>query len=331
MIRVTCAIICNEESEVLAVQRGEKTDHPYKWEFPGGKIKAGESEEECLIREVREELSLDIVICGRMQVVEYDYGIKQIVLIPFVCDTLDSLPVLSEHVAFKWLMPQELLAVDFSEADIIVAGNYLKSLQLAGKRNNCDHEEESHATNEAEFQKMIASIRGTREAEFYAASASENPEILRRLIKYSYSEDQKLAFHASWALTKTCDKCPEVIIPFLSELVDSLGRIENQSVERSFLRAASLADLTELDQRRQGMLADHCFESLRSGFSAIAIKAYSMEILYKLALIYPDLTKELTDTIYLLRGEGSAGIIAKGKMVIKKLERNLRDQGSSRS
>ncbi len=101
MIRVTCAIIRNEDNEVLAVQRGEKTDHPFKWEFPGGKVKEGESEEECIIREIREELSIDIVICSRMEDVDYDYGKKHILLIPFICDTLDELPLLYRACGFQ--------------------------------------------------------------------------------------------------------------------------------------------------------------------------------------------------------------------------------------
>ena len=99
MINVTCAIIRNEDNEVLTVQRGAGSSNPLKWEFPGGKIKEGESAEECLLREIREELSMEIVICERLAAVEFDYGTKQIKLIPFICDTLDELPVLSEHIA----------------------------------------------------------------------------------------------------------------------------------------------------------------------------------------------------------------------------------------
>ena len=98
MIDVTCAIIRNEEDEILIVQRGESTDHPFKWEFPGGKIHPGETREDCIIREIREELSIDIVIVSLLPDVEHDYGFKQIRLIPFICDTLDELPLLSEHV-----------------------------------------------------------------------------------------------------------------------------------------------------------------------------------------------------------------------------------------
>ena len=129
MITVTCAIIRNDGNQILIVQRGENTDHPLKWEFPGGKVAPGESEEECVIREIGEELSMEIVICGKLEPVDYDYGHKQIRLIPFVCDTLDELPVLSEHLDYKWLAAKELLSIDFSEADVIVAGEYLEDFR----------------------------------------------------------------------------------------------------------------------------------------------------------------------------------------------------------
>ena len=64
MLIVTCAIIRNEKNEILVVQRGKATDHPFKWEFPGGKVAPGETDEECVIREVEEELSMEIVIRG---------------------------------------------------------------------------------------------------------------------------------------------------------------------------------------------------------------------------------------------------------------------------
>src|SRR5450759_2719684 len=129
MISVTCAVIRNEEDEVLVVQRGEATDHPLKWEFPGGKLAQGETEEECIIREVEEELSMEIVICGQLPEVEYDYVHNQIKLIPFICDTLDELPFLSEHLAYKWVPATDLVSVDFSEADVFVANSYLESIK----------------------------------------------------------------------------------------------------------------------------------------------------------------------------------------------------------
>jgi 8-oxo-dGTP diphosphatase len=224
MIDVTCAVIRNEDNEILIVQRGEKTDHPFKWEFPGGKTTREETPEECIIREVSEELSMDIVICGNLLPVEYDYGHKQIRMIPFICDTLDELPLLAEHLAYRWLPPEDLINVDFSEADILVANQY------------------------------VGSFKG-----------------------------------------------------------------DNESVQRSFLRILSLSNLENLNGRHHGLLADYSFAALNSGLSAIAIKAYTMEILYKLSLIYPELANELASSIRILMEDGSAGIIAKGKAVLKRI------------
>lgn len=320
MLNVTCAIIRNEDDEVLVVQRGEATDHPFKWEFPGGKVGAGETEEECIIREVKEELSMDIVICARLPEVEHNYGHKKIKLIPFICDTLDELPFLSEHHDFKWIAASNLLKIDFSEADIPVASNYLESAGiLTDLKNPSSRESDKEPDADKELQSMINRMMSIKEADWIATSAIDNPEIFKKLLEYSFSDDKKLAFHASWTLTKVCDKYPEIIFPHLAEIIESLDKIENESAQRSFLRIISLSNMSRIGTKHHGMLAEHCFNALRSGFSAIAIKAYSMETLYKLALIYPELANELAATITMLQGEGSAGIIARGKIILKKL------------
>jgi 8-oxo-dGTP diphosphatase len=325
MINVTCAIIRNEENEILVVQRGEKTDHPFKWEFPGGKLKENETEEECIIREVREELSLEIVICKRLAVTEYDYGFKKIRLIPFVCDTLDELPFLSEHVAYKWLDPPELKKIDLSEADIIVANNYLLNNVAAAEHDHIVSDPDQKAYNEEDLRSMVGNMMGRKEAEWLADSAVENMEILRKLLEYSFSKDKKLAFRASWTLSKVHDKYPGLIASDLQVMIGSLETLENESVQRSFLRMISMSDLNSINQKQQGILADHCFKMLKSGFSAIAVKAYSMEIIYKLAIIYPELANELSSTINMLQGEGSAGILDRGHIILKKLAGSIKD------
>jgi 8-oxo-dGTP diphosphatase len=319
MIRVTCAIIRNEDNEVLAVQRGEKSDHPFKWEFPGGKLNEGESDEECIIREIREELAIDIVICCRMPDVEYNYGKKHILLIPFICDTLEELPLLSEHIDYKWLKTSDLKVVDFSEADIIVADNYLKAIKTEVDSKAKISAIENPAAIDEEFRAMVNNIMGAKEVEWVAVSAVENPVIFRKLIDYSFSDDRRLAFRSSWILSKVCDKYPDLIYPYLDQIIEVLDKLDNESTQRSFLRIITLIDMKKVSIKHQGLLADYCFSALRSGFSAIAIKAYSMEIIYKLALIYPELAHELAATITMLQGEGSAGIVARGRIILKRI------------
>jgi len=320
MINVTCAVIRNEEDEILIVQRGEATDHPFKWEFPGGKLAPEETEEDCIIREIDEELSIEVVICGQLPEVEYDYGHKQIKLIPFICDTLDELPFLSEHLAFRWVTANDLLSVDFSEADVFVVNSYLERI----KADNL-YEEQTISqpadtlTDDADLQTMVNNMMSMKEAEWIAISAIENPAIFIKLYEYSHSPDKRLAFTASWTLSKVCDKFPELIYPYLSKIVESLNKIDNESTLRSFLRIISLSDLGKINSRQHGMLADYCFSTLKSGFSAIAVKAYSMDILYRLSLIYPELANELSASIRILMEDGSAGITARGSMILKKL------------
>jgi 8-oxo-dGTP diphosphatase len=320
MIEVTCAIIRNEDDEILVVQRGEDTDHPLKWEFPGGKVKLGESYEECILREISEELSIEIVICSSMEPVEYDYGIKEIKLLPFVCDTLDELPVLSEHVAFKWIQPGELKETDFSEADIIVADSYFRQF-AEGKPEPVSVSAIEHEENEsiAELKETVNRMMSMEEADFMAVSAIENPLIFRKLFEYTESNDKKLAFRASWTLTKVHDRFPDILNPHLERVASIAVTTSNESVERSMLRIISLSDVMLLNRVSQGKMADHCFKALASAQSAIAIKAYAMEILYKFALVYPELGNELSASIRSLMDEGSAGIVSRGKQILKKI------------
>ena len=319
MIIVTCAVIRNEDNKILVVQRGEATDHPFKWEFPGGKLDPEETEEECIIREIDEELSMEIVICGRLTEVEHDYCHKQIKLIPFICDTLDEMPILSEHIDYKWIDHNDLLKIDFSEADVFVARDYFERQKSEKIKNDQIIDEFDNLTIDRELQAIINNMMSMPEAEWVAASAIENPAIFIKLYEYSFSADKHLSFRASWTLSKVCDRYPEMIYPYLSKIVDSLAKIDNESVLRSFVRILSLTDIEKINPRQQGILADFSFNQLNSGFSAIAVKAYSMEILYKLTLTYPDLANELSTSIRLLMEDGSAAITSRGRMILKKL------------
>lgn len=320
MINVTCAIIRNEDDEVLLVRRGLDTDHPGKWEFPGGKVNKGESEENCIIREIREELSIDIVICSRLTPVEHNYGIKQIRLIPFVCDTLEDIPVLSEHTDFKWLTVNELGSVDFSEADIPIAKEYMDS---AGIREASSSEKKVQVEEpifpEDDLHDMVLRMMSRQEAEWAANLAIENHAVFKKLLDFSVTDDKKLAFRSSWILSKVCDKYPELIDPYLPDIITRFNDFDNESVQRSFLRIISLKEITAIDMKYHGILAEYCFGRLRSGAAAIAIKAYSMEILFNLTKVYPELANELVPAIQILTEDGSAGILARSTYILKKI------------
>lgn len=116
MIEVSCAIIM-KNSKILAVQRGPESSHPWKWEFPGGKIHPYETATQCVVREIEEELRLRIEVLEQLEYVEFDYGSKQIRLIPFLCRIASGDIILTEHVAKCWSELDNWQTIDWSGAD----------------------------------------------------------------------------------------------------------------------------------------------------------------------------------------------------------------------
>ena len=117
MTRVSCAVIL-KDNKYLAVQRSAKMDLPFQWEFPGGKIKENETEEESLKREIKEELNVEVTIIKRLNSNLHSYPNKTIELIPFVCSIpLDNIQ-LTEHIAKVWLTKEELKNLDWCAADV---------------------------------------------------------------------------------------------------------------------------------------------------------------------------------------------------------------------
>lgn len=127
MLYVTCAIIkCNKE--VLIAQRSEKMLLPLKWEFPGGKIEQGEKDIDCVIREVKEELDLDISIVSQLTSVVHHYDAFSLKLIPFICSSETQEFIKTEHAQVLWVCPSNLVNYDWAEADIPIVREFLEQL-----------------------------------------------------------------------------------------------------------------------------------------------------------------------------------------------------------
>lgn len=118
-IEVTCAVILKGDA-LLACQKGPDTDHPFEWEFPGGKIENGETSHECIIREIREELNLEIEILGDLHPVEFEYPNKRIKLIPFLCAGADMKIELAEHINYRWQPIKYFHELNWAKADVEV-------------------------------------------------------------------------------------------------------------------------------------------------------------------------------------------------------------------
>ncbi|WP_426348811.1 (deoxy)nucleoside triphosphate pyrophosphohydrolase [Alloiococcus sp. CFN-8] len=125
-IRVVAAIIKNED-KVFTTQRGYG-DFEGGWEFPGGKIEEGESKEVALIREIKEELAVEISVDKYVLTVEYDYPNFHLTMDCFLCSLRNGDIKLMEHSSAKWLDKYSLDSVDWLPADIEVVNELKKIL-----------------------------------------------------------------------------------------------------------------------------------------------------------------------------------------------------------
>ncbi len=129
-VEVVAAVIV-KDGNILATQRGYG-EFKGKWEFPGGKIKKGESQEEGLIREIKEELHADIDVIDYLTTVNYEYSKFNLIMHTYICSLINNPEFVFhsdtelEHDNMVWLEPSDLSNLDWLPADIAVIERYKK-------------------------------------------------------------------------------------------------------------------------------------------------------------------------------------------------------------
>jgi len=116
VIEVTAAVICRGD-RILICQRPAEKSQGLLWEFPGGKIEPGESGEDCIRREIREELGTDIRVTAELPSVTQVYPDKTVHLRFFKAELTGGEPERREHAALEWVLPGELGGYEFCPAD----------------------------------------------------------------------------------------------------------------------------------------------------------------------------------------------------------------------
>lgn len=116
MIEVTAAII-RREGRVLICQRPAGKRCGLLWEFPGGKLEEGESGEQCIRRECREELSAELAEVRLFAEVVYEYPGYTVHIRFYTAELAAGEPVRREHAAFRWIRPEETAGIEFCPAD----------------------------------------------------------------------------------------------------------------------------------------------------------------------------------------------------------------------
>lgn len=136
MITVCCAIIVKNK-KILITKRSEKMRHPLKWEFPGGKLKKNEIYNDCIKREIKEELELKIQVIKELK--EFYFKVQDIhnfKMIPLICKLVSGNINLVEHSDYKWCSINELYKLDLLPVDISILEYMVKEDLLNSLLNN---------------------------------------------------------------------------------------------------------------------------------------------------------------------------------------------------
>ncbi len=108
-----------QQKEIFATQRGYG-EYKDGWEIPGGKLEEGESPEECIVREIREELATEIKAERVLGIVDYDYPTFHLTMHCILCTIISGELKLLEHEAARWLTKENLRSVDWLPADQLI-------------------------------------------------------------------------------------------------------------------------------------------------------------------------------------------------------------------
>ena len=117
-IEVSSAIII-KDNKIFVTQRGYG-DFKDKWEFPGGKLEKGESGEDCIVREIKEELDADIKVIKFLNTIEYTYPTFHLIMHNYICELKNNHIEILEHEAAKFISKEELDSIDFLPADLLI-------------------------------------------------------------------------------------------------------------------------------------------------------------------------------------------------------------------
>jgi 8-oxo-dGTP diphosphatase len=122
-VPVVCAII-ERKGLMLACRRNPRQTNAGLWEFPGGKVRQGEPLRDALVREIREELGIEVVPNTPLTPVTHTYPWITIELIPFVCSIKQGEPHPHEHAEVRWVDKTEAMGLEWAEADVPIVKEY---------------------------------------------------------------------------------------------------------------------------------------------------------------------------------------------------------------
>ena len=157
--------------------------------------------------------------------------------------------------------------------------------------------------------------------ELVADAIIHHPQEINKLFDILYINDPQKSMRAAWAISFISEKSPLIIKPYINTIISEIESCKNDSIRRGLLRSLTFQELDE-NMESIGILADNCFSYLSDNNASIAIKVYSIDILYKICLLFPELKNELSSILNELLIEDTPAIKSKSKKTLHKLSVN---------
>ena len=148
--------------------------------------------------------------------------------------------------------------------------------------------------------------------------ACSKPEALEQVMDKAFGGNERERKRGNWILHHVSDRNPEVFIPYLPRMVDQLSKTKTDAEMRFILRYLSKYTLPK-DEETESYLIDFCFEKMMTPSAAQAPRVYSMSVLYRLVLRYPELVSELDESIEMVLEHANPGLKSRAKHVRKDL------------
>ncbi len=170
-------------------------------------------------------------------------------------------------------------------------------------------------------QKLLELLASWETLKFIIREAESKPEIVHLLMDIALNSDESQSWRAAWIADKIHDTNPQLIRPWMEEMILKLKKEGQSGKKRHFLK---LISLNEIPQKYYAFLVNYCLNVLTSAKEPPAVRVHSMQVLFNISEKEPDLKPELLSVIrHEMEFRSTAGIISRGRKLVKKLERQL--------
>ncbi len=161
-----------------------------------------------------------------------------------------------------------------------------------------------------------------RLADLVVNEVGSNQEKFNELAKVMLEDEYPVSMRAARALSLCVDNHPGLVQPMVNDLVLNMEKVHTEGVKRAILKIFT-SDTIQLTEDQEGILFDKCISYMISATEAIAIKAYSMDIVYNISNKYAELKQEIKEVLHVMLNDESAGIRARAGNMLKSISKEI--------